>query len=340
MRGLLLLLVLLVVFHWEAQAVLGGLGAWKGGKRAASSSISKKVEEDDDEDEDDDEEDDVVVLPKKLPQVKISSTSSKVVAPTQDKKQQQQQRPSTSIQQKLHRLLPKVLPHEDKSYLVEFHSDNCDHCEQMEPVLQRLERDLQTKVRRINIFRRREFYGVLEAMGHDECGGLPFYYNRRTGQAVCGATGYLNLKRWGTGDLNALFQDPPENMHEQEPDHAAARKRDVGLKGFLTEKMMSLDKKGGGEGSKSKSSSSSSSSKKNNKRKQTVSNNKASAAVSSSKATSPVAKSTSVSTKDKENKDGKGQKAQTQAATTQSAAAARIAARRAARDAKKTLQDK
>ena len=64
-----------------------------------------------------------------------------------------------------------MLPHEDTSYLIEFHSDNCDHCEQMEPVLKRLERDLGTKIRRINIFRRREFYGLLEAMGHDECGG-------------------------------------------------------------------------------------------------------------------------------------------------------------------------
>ena len=68
-------------------------------------------------------------------------------------------------------VLPRLLPHEDTSYLIEFHSDNCDHCEQMEPVLKRLERDLGTKIRRINIFRRREFYGLLEAMGHDECGG-------------------------------------------------------------------------------------------------------------------------------------------------------------------------
>jgi hypothetical protein len=138
-------------------------------------------------------------------------------------------------------LLPKLLPHEDTCYLLEFHSDNCDHCEQMEPVLRRLEDDLDTKIRRINIFRRREFMGLLEAIGFDECGGLPFYYNRRTGQAVCGATSYLNLKRWGTGDLSALFQDPPENMHEMEDTTA---RRDVGFKGFFTEKLKSLEKRG------------------------------------------------------------------------------------------------
>ena len=80
-------------------------------------------------------------------------------------------RGSSDREDRVGALLPKLLPHEDTSYLLEFHSDNCDHCEQMEPVLKRLEADLGTKIRRINIFRRREFYGLIEAMGHDECGG-------------------------------------------------------------------------------------------------------------------------------------------------------------------------
>lgn len=140
-------------------------------------------------------------------------------------------------------LLPKPTPHEDSCYLLEFHTDNNDMVTQMEPVLQRLEEDLDTKVRRINIFRRKEFMGLLEAIGFDECGSIPFYYNRRTGQAICGPTSYLNLKRWGTGDLKHMFQDPPENLHEQEPDFVSSR-RDVGFKGFFTEKMRSLENKG------------------------------------------------------------------------------------------------
>jgi hypothetical protein len=141
------------------------------------------------------------------------------------------------------KFLSKVLPHEDDCYLLEFHSDNCDNCDQMEPVLKRLEDDLDTKIRRINIFRRREFMGLLEAIGFDECGGLPFYYNRRTGQAVCGATSYPNLRRWGTGDLGHLFQDPPENMHEK-PESDTSGRRDVGFKGVFTEKLKSLERRG------------------------------------------------------------------------------------------------
>ena len=67
---------------------------------------------------------------------------------------------------------------------MEFHSDTTgsDASSQMEPVLQRLEDDLDTTVRRINVFRRREFMTLLESIGFNECGNMPFYYNRRTGQ--------------------------------------------------------------------------------------------------------------------------------------------------------------
>jgi len=83
---------------------------------------------------------------------------------------------------------------------------------------------------------------LLESIGYDECGTLPFYYNRRTGQAVCGATSYLNLKRWGTGHLQHLFQDPPENLYEMDTE-AHVKKGDVGLKGFVTDKIKNLEKK-------------------------------------------------------------------------------------------------
>ena len=52
-------------------------------------------------------------------------------------------------------LAPQLMPHNDNEYLWEFYTDNNDHCEQMEPVVQRLENDLKTKVKRMNVFRRK-----------------------------------------------------------------------------------------------------------------------------------------------------------------------------------------
>lgn len=145
-------------------------------------------------------------------------------------------------------LLPKLLPNEDSEFLIAYSSDNCDNCEQMEPVVQRLEDDLNTKVRRINISRRKEFIAALEVIGFDECGTLPFYYNRRTGQAICGATTYLNLKKLGCGSLRHLFQDAPDSLIAGESDVAA--QRDVGTKGYLLEKINNLASKGKGKAEK------------------------------------------------------------------------------------------
>ena len=40
-------------------------------------------------------------------------------------------------------LLPRLFPHSDKSYLVEFHSDGAEHRDDMEPVLERMEIQLR-----------------------------------------------------------------------------------------------------------------------------------------------------------------------------------------------------
>ena len=140
------------------------------------------------------------------------------------------------------KLVPKLLPHhEDECYIVEFHSDTSENTEMMEPVLKRLEEDIDTKVRRINISRRKDLYSILESMGHDECGTLPFYYNRRTGQAICGATTYQNLKNLATGRISSFIQSP-ESLRMKEME--AGPRRDIGVKGYFDDKIRGLEKKG------------------------------------------------------------------------------------------------
>lgn len=138
-------------------------------------------------------------------------------------------------------LLPKLLPHKDESYLLEFHSDNCEFCDQMEPVLQRLEDDLSTKVRRINVGLRRDFVSLLENIGFEEYGNFPFYFNRRTGQAIGGPTSYLNLKHLGVGNSRLTFTDNPQNIHNREKNRS--KKRGIGTKGFLLDTLNRPPKK-------------------------------------------------------------------------------------------------
>ena len=107
----------------------------------------------------------------------------------------------------------------------------------MRPVVERLEEDLDTTVRRININRRREYLSIFEACGGNECGNVPFYFNRRTAQAICGATPYANLRSLATGNPSHLFVDTPQNLREK-AEYDPRKNRDIGLKDFLLEKFV------------------------------------------------------------------------------------------------------
>lgn len=135
-------------------------------------------------------------------------------------------------------LLPQLPPHDDTCYLLEFVSDGSDHCAQMEPVVQRLERDLRTKVRKIHINRKQEFLKLYDCVGGNECGTVPFFYNRRTGQAICGATPYQNLKNLAMGKPFHFFHDAPQTLNEK-VENDPRRQRGVGLADFVAEKLFS-----------------------------------------------------------------------------------------------------
>ena len=85
---------------------------------------------------------------------------------------------------------------------------------------------------------------LLESIGFDEGGQLPFYYNRRTGQAVNGATTYANLRKWGTGHLGAMFNDPPQTLQQTEEENSFSKRKDIGNTGGMMEKIMDFGSKG------------------------------------------------------------------------------------------------
>ena len=166
---------------------------------------------------------------------------------------------------------------------------------------------------------------LLENIGFDEGGQLPFYYNRRTGQAVNGATTYANLRKWGTGNLGALFNDMPQTLQQTEEENSFSKRKDIGNKAGFMEKIMDFGAKG---------------------REKAEENTRKVEESSSSSLPSSQSKHLSSSSKKKTNSShgrGKVTRVATPASTSsqaqgqgQSAAAARTAARRAKRAAEKS----
>ncbi len=103
-------------------------------------------------------------------------------------------------------LLPLLPPHEDTCFMVQFVSDRSDDCTRMEPIVQGVEEELNVKFRKINISKKPQAYGEMyDCVGGNECGNVPFFYNRKTGQAICGATPYNNLKKLVLGEFTSFI---------------------------------------------------------------------------------------------------------------------------------------
>ena len=84
--------------------------------------------------------------------------------------------------------------------LIEFYGKECPHCVTMAPLVERLEKETGVKVEKHETWhdaaneRKRKTFD-----NRDECGGVPFFINEKTGSSICGAVTYETLKEWATG---------------------------------------------------------------------------------------------------------------------------------------------
>lgn len=101
------------------------------------------------------------------------------------------------------------------SKLIKFYGEGCHFCEMMKPLDERVEKDLGVKFERLEVWSNKDNAEKL-AKVDTACGGVPFYLNSETGQALCGAVDYETLTSWATG--NTINQ--PSYTHDgDEHDH-------------------------------------------------------------------------------------------------------------------------
>lgn len=81
-------------------------------------------------------------------------------------------------------------------HLLEFYGTECVHCRQMEPLIARLEEETGVTITRLEVWHNQENAARLKQYDQGFCGGVPFFYNTRTGKWLCGAVDYETLKRW------------------------------------------------------------------------------------------------------------------------------------------------
>ena len=82
------------------------------------------------------------------------------------------------------------------SDLLMFYGTECEHCHEMDPLVTRLEKEEGVTVTRLETWHNAENKKLLESYDRDFCGGVPFFFNTKSGKWLCGAAEYEELKAW------------------------------------------------------------------------------------------------------------------------------------------------
>ncbi len=75
----------------------------------------------------------------------------------------------------------------------------CPHCREMDPLIEKLEKELKIKLDKLEVWHNAKNAAILQKCDKVNCGGVPFFYNEKTGKSICGAVDYEILKKWAKG---------------------------------------------------------------------------------------------------------------------------------------------
>lgn len=83
--------------------------------------------------------------------------------------------------------------------LLKFEGTECVHCHRMDPLDEKVEKELGVKIKRIEVWHNAKNAHLMEQYDKSFCGGVPFYFNTKTGAWICGEVEYEKLKKWASG---------------------------------------------------------------------------------------------------------------------------------------------
>lgn len=78
---------------------------------------------------------------------------------------------------------------------------------------------------------------LLQRLDRGRCGGVPFFYNKRSRRYICGATTYANLKNWAMCEPCEPFLPPPNINQDKEQEQNKVQKFFSNLKQLADEKL-------------------------------------------------------------------------------------------------------
>ena len=94
---------------------------------------------------------------------------------------------------------------DNQGRLIMFTGTECDHCHANLPEVGKAEKELGVEFVKLEVWHNAENAAFLEKVDQDGqgevwCGGIPFYYNEKTGKKLCGPQKYEKLLALAKGE--------------------------------------------------------------------------------------------------------------------------------------------
>lgn len=84
----------------------------------------------------------------------------------------------------------------NRKRLIMFTGTECTHCHEMNPLVEQLEKELKITVEKLEVWHNAENMAFLQQVDQGFCGGIPFFFNEKSGKWICGSAKYEKLKAW------------------------------------------------------------------------------------------------------------------------------------------------
>ena len=89
--------------------------------------------------------------------------------------------------------------------LIMFSGTECVHCKEMDPILEQLDKE-GIHIHHIEVWHDAQNAAWLERIDQNPdgsvfCGGIPLFYNEKTGKRLCGNQKIEKLRLWASGEL-------------------------------------------------------------------------------------------------------------------------------------------
>lgn len=80
-----------------------------------------------------------------------------------------------------------------------FHGLECPHCRNMDDLVRKIEKKLKVHISVLEIWHNAKNAELLDTLDNGKCGGVPFFWNAKSHEWICGEADEEELLAWAKG---------------------------------------------------------------------------------------------------------------------------------------------